>query len=280
MPVSKTNYTLTYSPPAKGWPSFYSYVPEWMQGMNQYFYTFSGGNLWRHNTNQTRNSFYGVSYPTTITSVFNQEPITNKLFKTLALEGDHAWGATLVSELQTTGFIEATYFEEKESDWFAFVRNQGVVNIDTAAEAAQEFPLRSATGIGNCIGTGVAGTLVSFGFPTDLDISGIANIGDSVYYNFPVASGVVFTPIYLGQIVSFTIDLPNNFNIFSVEQDVAGGGVLPNSGIVVYYVMTTKNLVAESHGILGHYGLFTLTNTDTEAVELFAVRSEVMKSYP
>jgi hypothetical protein len=38
--------------------------------------------------------------------------------------------------------------------------------------------------------------------------------------------------------------------------------------------------VVESHGILGHYGVFTLTNTDTDAVELFVARSEVMQSYP
>ena len=55
-------------------------------------------------------------------------------------------------------------------------------------------------------------------------------------------------------------------------------GVIPTPQ--VNYVMSLKNLVAESHGILGHYGVFTLTNIDTEAVELFAVKSEVMKSYP
>jgi len=38
--------------------------------------------------------------------------------------------------------------------------------------------------------------------------------------------------------------------------------------------------VAESHGLLGHYGVFKLTNTDTSAVELFVAKSEVMKSYP
>ena len=94
MSATKTTYTLSFSPPAEGWPSFYSYVPDWMQGMNQYFYSFSGGNLWRHNTNETRNNYYGVQYNSTVQSVFNQEPVTNKLFKTISLEGDDAWGAT------------------------------------------------------------------------------------------------------------------------------------------------------------------------------------------
>ena len=44
------NYTLTYSESVKGWPSFYSYYPDFILGMNQYLYTFKGGNLYRHNT--------------------------------------------------------------------------------------------------------------------------------------------------------------------------------------------------------------------------------------
>ena len=49
------NYTLTYSETVKGWPSFYSYFPEMIKGMNQYLYTFKGGNLYRHNTGSIRN---------------------------------------------------------------------------------------------------------------------------------------------------------------------------------------------------------------------------------
>ena len=44
--------------------------------------------------------------------------------------------------------------------------------------------------------------------------------------------------------------------------------------------MLIKNSIAESHGILGHYAEFTLTNTNTVAVELFAVDSDIMKSFP
>jgi hypothetical protein len=274
MSVTKTNYTLTFSPPAQGWPSFYSYVPEWMQGMNQYFYSFSGGNLWRHNTNETRNNYYGAQYNSTLQSVFNQEPVTNKLFKTLSLEGDHAWAATFVSELQTTGFIDSDYFVEKESDWFAFLRNLGT----TPASPSQEFPLRSANGIGNSLTAVEApATVVTFSFPLTRPIGSIPSIGDSIYYGEPVTPPAVLAPVYLGQITSINVDIPNSINTIVVEQEV-GVGVIPTEQ--VNYVMSLKNLVAESHGILGHYGVFTLTNTDTEAVELFAVKSEVMKSYP
>ena len=52
-------YTLSYNKDSSaildrqgtgGWPSFYSYYPEFMIGMNSYFYSFSGGKRQRHNT--------------------------------------------------------------------------------------------------------------------------------------------------------------------------------------------------------------------------------------
>ena len=97
------NYTLTYSPPAEGWPSFYSFEPEWIQGMNQYLYTFSGGNIFRHNTNEVRNNFYGTQFNSTIQSVFNDEPIVNKIFKTLAIEGNRLGPLRLSLTSRTAG---------------------------------------------------------------------------------------------------------------------------------------------------------------------------------
>ena len=52
------NYTVTYSESVKGWPSFYSYFPDFILGMNQYLYTFKGGNLYRHNNNERLNNYY------------------------------------------------------------------------------------------------------------------------------------------------------------------------------------------------------------------------------
>ena len=109
------NYTLTYSPPAEGWPSFYSYEPDWIQGMNQYLYTFSGGNLFRHNTNETRNNFYGVQYNSSLTSVFNEDPIINKVFKTLSIEGNRPWAATMNSDQQDGRFIDAAYLRRRRA---------------------------------------------------------------------------------------------------------------------------------------------------------------------
>ena len=54
------DYTLTYSENSNGWPSFYSYMPEYLVGLNNYLYSFSGGNIFQHNSNEVRNNYYGV----------------------------------------------------------------------------------------------------------------------------------------------------------------------------------------------------------------------------
>ena len=121
------NYTLTYDEGVQGWPSFYSYAPDFMIGMNNYFYTFKNGNLYRHNVNATRNNFYGTQYTSKIQSVFNDLPLENKLFKTLNLEGDDSWEAYMRTDIQDSGYIDDAWFEKKEGAWFAFVRNLGTV---------------------------------------------------------------------------------------------------------------------------------------------------------
>ena len=51
----------------------------------------------------------------------------------------------------------------------------------------------------------------------------------------------------------------------------------PGPGAFIYAV---KNAIAESHGARGYFMEFTLSNNNTEPVEIFAVNSNVMKSYP
>ena len=258
------NYTLTYSPPAEGWPSFYSFEPDWIQGMNQYLYTFSGGNIFRHNTNEVRNNFYGVQFNSTIQSVFNDEPIVNKIFKTMAIEGNRPWAATFVSDQQDGRFMDVGFFEKKEGDYFAFVRT---VNNNPAEP--DDYALRSLNGIG--LSLTVVGNVVNF--PLTTDIGSILSAGDAFYFALPV--GTEYPAItFAGYVNSIEVDIPNGIN--RVTHD--GSGAAP--GINDPLWLGIKNQQAESNGLLGHYGVFELTNEDTTAVEMFVAKSEVMKSYP
>ena len=246
--------TLTYSETSKGWPSFYSFIPEKMIGMNNYFYSFKGGKLYRHNVNTTtRNEYYGVRYNSSISTIFNIKPLEVKLFKTISLESDSAWSATYNSDMHNPGgSLLSSYFVQKETDWFSFLR---------ADENTVNFNLRSANGIGDVASvdsTNPALVVLTF----NVDVGSIISDGDVVYFgNTPSLGGTVMSH------TSTTV---------TIDTTIAGGAI-PNAASFICYI---KNSVAESHGVRGHYLEFTLTNSDTTPTELFAVKSSMFKSYP
>jgi len=287
-------YTLTYSESVQGFPSFYGYIPDMMIGMNNYFYSFKGGELYRHNTNNTRNEyyrqywdkFYSPPYTTPadpaaavaastissmIKSVFNDAPLENKIFKTINLESTDPWKAELSTDLQTNGLIEYNWFEKKESDWFGFVRAE---NDPTNPVPTDQYALRNLNGIGTStnVQVGVPGVgKTTITFPLTTSIGSIISIGDYLYF---MVGGV---PSFAGIIEQINVNISGGINTIVIDN--TGGGAIP--GVATFF-LAIKNATAESHGMLGHYCEFTLTlpSTFTAASEMYAVESEVMKSYP
>ena len=263
------NYTLTYDEGVQGFPSFYTYYPDWMIGMNNYFYAFKGGNLYRHNVNESRNTFYGVFSPSKMESVFNTSPLENKLFKTLNLEGDDSWAATIRTDIQDSGFINADYFEKKEQSWFAFVRNEG---LGSTPAALPEFSLRSLNGIGNSTTVVIGAGTATINFATTVQIGNILSVDD--YFYFLSATN---EPVYAGNVTAINVNLRGGVNNVVIDTSPAGTTPIPSNVETFLFI---KNSVAESHGVLGHYAVFDLTYSENTKVELFAVESEVMKSFP
>lgn len=261
---SFSEYTLTYDSGVQGWPSFYSYLPDWMIGMNNYFYTFKGGDLYRHNVNAVRNNFYGVQYNSTVQSVFNDMPLENKLFKTINLEGDDTWGVTLATDIQDSGFINAGWFEKKEQVYYAFVRNSGSVPA-----GVDEYALRSLNGIGKS--DSVVGSTVFFDL--QYKINNIISVGDMLYFSLPPYT----TPQLAGQVTAINYNPLTGTNNLEIDTTIPGSVPIPIQDAFFLFI---KNSIAESHGVLGHYCVFDITNTSTTPINLFAVESEVMKSYP
>ena len=273
--------TLTYSPAVQGWPSFYSYNPDWMIGMNNYFYSFKGGNLYRHSSNIARNTFYqqwclqnipelDPFSPTTLKSVINDLPLENKLFKTMDLVGDAPWAATMTTDLQYTGFIDQDWFDKKESTWFAFVRNSGSGALNPMSPP--EYPLRSVNGIGNSISVifGVGTAQINFSINPLIAIGSIISIGDILYFS----SGAIGA----GTVIDVVQDYVAGDNYIVIDTTPAPPFTpIPSQ---TEYFLFSKNSVAESHGVLGHYCLFELSNNYNTKVELFATESELMKSFP
>jgi hypothetical protein len=270
------SYTLTYSEAVKGWVSFYSFDPDWIIGMNNYLYTFKGGDIYRHNVNETRNTFYEqwwekVGTPSAaftssrIKSVINDSPLENKLFKTIVLEGDSTWSGSLVTDLQNSGEVQSGYFERKEASFFSFIRNN----------SSGELSIRSTSGIGRSkTVTPGASTQINFSISPLISIGNMLSIGDSIYFSLPP----IYNQIFFAGVVTNIIQ-----NYMSDINRIVVNTTVPNTVAITTqdpYILYTKNSIAESHGVLGHYCVFDFTNGSAGKIELFSVGSDVMKSYP
>ncbi len=268
-----SNVTVSYSESVQGFPSFYSFVPQFMIGCNNYFYTFDKGNLYKHSTNSNRNNFYGTSYPSKIKTVFNSEPLVTKLFKTITLHSNDSWEVEMTSDIQNYGKINSSYFEKKEGAWFSYIRTEGPSGV----EVTKDLDSRTVNGIGNTIEITSQPPPIAERdrvlYDKDLDLYNVG-IGDIMIWEVP-STGIGFS--YWGKVYSKGSVDSLGRQIVYIETDSESSRP---SGTYPYFTATVKNSVAESNGILGHYGEITLTNTKSTAVELFAVSSNVMKSFP
>lgn len=243
--------TLSYSEYAQGWTSFFSYIPEMMIGMNSYFYTFKGGNLYRHNTNEVRNNFYESQYDSKVIGVFNSDSNVVKNFNTLVLNSDYSWSANIFTDL-STGYIDSSFFEFKEGDFFAYIRSNS---------GTQDLNLRSTQGIGTPIAVDASiltAVVVTFGF----NLGSIISIGAEAYTNN------LGTPQRLGRIIAKTNT--------TITIDTTLGSIPLVTDFIFYF----QNSVAESYGVRGYYMQFELVNANTSRVELFSVGSSIFKSFP
>ena len=258
MSVPLANYTLTYSEAVQGWPSFYTFAPEFIKGMNQYLYTFKGGNLYRHNVNESRNTFYGITSPTTITTVLNTDALSTKLFKTIDIESQDPWEVSLYSDIQDARTIDVDWFKKKEGDWFAFIRG--------LTDDSDNFNMRSAKGLGVPVSvTGPIGaTVITYNFRISTPIQ----VGDTVYATINPSTTA---PFRAGDITAVSIGTTSTITVDCTAY---------TQPAVTDFIFYVRNQVAESQGLLGHYCVMTLENNLTTATEMMAVKVDLMKSYP
>lgn len=216
-----------------------------MVTLNNFLYTFKGGNLYKHNSNQTRNSYYGVLYPSKITTIFNNEPSQTKQFKTIATNSTTPWETVILSD-QASGYIDADYYDLKEGTWYAYIRRNPNDN---------NLSMLSAQGIGNV--TTYLSNVLTFNF----EIGDIVSDGDNLYW--VNAGNLVFAGVVTNHTTNqITINLT---------------GTPPVNGAFILYI---KNSVAESTPTRGTYLSVEFTNNDTEYTEMYMITSDVFKSYP
>ena len=158
--------TLSFSERAKGWISFKSFVPESGVSINNEYYTFKGGEMYKHHSNLNHNTFYEALLgddaftESSITLLFNDQPGTVKSFSTLNYEGSQArnkanltdgeysnliardgwYVSDIKTNLQESSYLE---FTGKEDKWFTYIKGDTTTlqNLDE-----REF---SVQGVGN-----------------------------------------------------------------------------------------------------------------------------------
>jgi hypothetical protein len=262
--------TVSYSENVSGWTSFWSYIPEWMVCLNSNFYTFNKGNLYRHNdVSAPRTTYYNVAYGCSVQTIFNDDPSSVKLFKTIDLDSTTSWNVNLITDLQD-GSISRDWFEVKEGEWYSFIRYNpenlpGLTNINQIDASANYV---RGIGIISNITVPPSGPVFIYSlFPntTTPGFSTAYTSGSSIY----TLTGS--TLVYLGQLQLIN----NDGQVFMIISSVVA---TPNVGD---YLVSISDPLAQSYGVRGYILDITLSLpvTITTETELFAVGTSVFKSY-
>lgn len=247
-------FTITFDEGAKGWPSFHSYLPDWMDSLNGQFYTVKNGQLYIQNdeVNPIRNNFYGEQFNTVLKYIINKFPSDIKFIKAINTESNTAMEVIIVSYLNdeftdtTKSTIAIGEFLNKEGKFYAYIRRN---------ELTGDLTAKSAYGIGVLESIdGVILTMVST-IPTSL-----ISTGDTI---FDQLGGEV------GTIKEYDVDL----GTITLDPQVS----VPTPGDFLYGMKVGR---IEGSEIRGYNFEVTLTDIGTDRLELFAVNVEVAKSFP
>jgi hypothetical protein len=262
--------TVSYSENVSGWTSFWSYIPEWMVCLNSNFYTFNQGNLYIHNDASTfRTLYYGVPYGCSVQTIFNDDPSSVKLFKTIDLDSNNSWNVNLTTDLQD-GSISRDWFEIKEGEWYSFIRYNSI-NLPTLVNIGQiDASANYVRGIGTISNIIVppSGPVFIYTLVPNITTPGFSTAytpGSSIY----TLTGS--TLVYLGELQLIN----NDGQVFMIIASVVA---TPNVGD---YLVSISDPLAQSYGVRGYFLDITLSlpGSITTETELFAVGTSVFKSY-
>ena len=105
--------TIAYSTSKEFWMSRYSFNPEMYANLHNRFFSYENGQIWRHNVNPLRGTFYGTAYDATLDVVSKKNPSMVKAYNALSLESNDTWAATVSNSSQNAAITEAMYDERE-----------------------------------------------------------------------------------------------------------------------------------------------------------------------
>jgi hypothetical protein len=254
--ATTSGFTIAYDTEDKVWNTRYSYSPERIASLDDTLYTFKGGTMYIHSDAANRSTYYGTAYGSMVEVISNNNPSMVKAYESISLEGTDAWAAAISNTDQSTSIL-TTDFSEREREWFAYVNrdtsaNTGTSTITALSGSSEVFVL------GNVATGGVSGSTITF----------TTNVGDIA---FPIG-GALYK-------VSGSTLVTLNLTVTSINaaKEIGASGLIAgvNNGDTI---VVLANAGIEGDQLRDYYARIQLTNSDTSAIELYAVNMVYAKS--
>jgi|DEB0MinimDraft_6_1074348.scaffolds.fasta_scaffold00300_3 hypothetical protein len=235
--------TSAYSTTKGVWLTFYSFIPEMYARLHDKFFSFKDGVIYKHNSNATRNNFYGSQANSQVSVISRKNPSDIKVYNAMSLEGNKAWKAVVSNSTQTTGAssMQASEFDEREGMFYR------VIAKDATSSSTSNSSHKVVLGqVASVDGSKITFTTKVSNLPF--------GIGDTL---FKLASSSEST-------LSVTVS-----SVSGRKEITASGAV---GGLTAGdTVMAVSDDDINGDKIRDYYSQVDLTNTDTTAVELYAV---------
>jgi hypothetical protein len=185
------------------------------------------------------NTFYGGLNPCSFEFNFNEQPSTRKIFKNVSIEGNSALNLTLKTDLQN-GIISSKNFKNKEGVYYGYIRGNDALDLSTLAVC----------------GIGTVSSIVGNNVFINGDMSSNISIGDSVFND---------SLLFIGTITN----IGSNFITLS-------SALLASTNM---FLLSSKPSSVETSGIRGYYMNVKGELTTNSYLEVYALNSEVIKSF-
>jgi len=241
LPVKYDYVTWIYSPEVNGFLGRQTFDPDSMLRVGNELVSFKGSDVYRHNVGNY-NTFYGALSPSSFEFNFNEEPSTRKIFKNISIEGNSAWNTTLKTDMQN-GIISSIDYINKEGVQYAYIRGNDSLDFSTLS----------------VIGLGIVQGIVGNSY-TLSEVPSSLSVGDTIH----ITNGDIF-----GTVLSIGVN--------SIQISVLPGLTFTvNAGD---FILASKPSNIETSGIRGYYMNCKMELNTSAYTEVFAVNSEVTKSF-
>jgi hypothetical protein len=142
-------FTVGYDHNGGQWMSFYSFVPNLYQNINDKLLSFKPGStsvLWAHEAGTLYNNFYATQYSSSISVISNYDPSLVKVFNAISTESTHPFSSVVETSDQRST-IPAANFQKREREFVAQVRGDELMSTANYIPIGVVSSVPSATSI-------------------------------------------------------------------------------------------------------------------------------------